>query len=151
MPPFYPALQTYLDNHDVKEYTPKTIRDAVIAIRSSKLPDPAEVANSGSFFQNPIISKVKAQKLLQKYPQMPSWPVGEDRIKLSAAWLLDQAGFRGVHDQSSGMATWERQPLVLVNESAATTAQLLQFRDKIVHSVAEKFGIRLVQEPELVS
>lgn len=149
-PPFYPALQNYLDEHGISDYTPKTIRKAVMAIRSSKLPDPAKVANNGSFFQNPIVSKTAFQKLLRKYPQMPSWPTSDDHVKLSAAWLLEQTGFKDLHDKSSGMATWEKQPLVLVNESAKKTAQLLRFRDKIIRSVKKEFGITLVQEPELV-
>lgn len=148
-PPFYAALQNYLDTHQIKEVTPLVIRDAVIAIRSSKLPDPATVANNGSFFANPIIDQATFTQLYDTYPMMPHWEVGE-RIKLSAAWLLEQSGFKDYHDAETGMATWHAQPLVLVNESAKSTAQLKQFKQKLVSAVQQKFGITLEQEPELV-
>jgi UDP-N-acetylmuramate dehydrogenase len=150
-PPFYPTLQAYLDENGVTSHTPQTIRDAVIAIRSSKLPDPAVVANNGSFFFNPIVDKLKLHSLVEEYPDMPSWEVEGDKAKLSAAWLVSQAGFKGVHDEQTDMATWEKQPLVLVNESAKSTADLLRFKQKIVDAVNQKFGVMLVQEPELVT
>ena len=150
-PPFYPALQSYFDEHAIADITPQVIRDAVIAIRSAKLPDPAVVANNGSFFFNPVIDKSKRDELLELYPQMPNWPVDEDKAKISAAWLLEQSGFKGIHDEQTGMATWEKQPLVLVNEHAKSTADLLQFKTKIISAVEQKFGITLVQEPELIS
>lgn len=149
-PPFYAALQSYLDEHDINEYTPKTVRQAVIAIRSSKLPDPAKVANNGSFFANPIISDEQLAKLKKNYQDIPNWPAGEGRAKIPAAWLMEQAGFKGVHDQETGMATWPKQPLVLVNEHAQSTAQLLKFRQKILDAIKQKFDITLEQEPELL-
>lgn len=148
--PFYPTLQSYFDEHGIHDFTPQVVRDAVIAIRSSKLPDPAKVANNGSFFFNPIIDNGKLQQLRESYPQIPSWPVENGKAKISAAWLVEQAGFKGAHDQDTGMATWEKQPLVLVNEHAEKTEHLLKFKQKIVDAVQQKFGITLVQEPELV-
>lgn len=149
-PPFYNALQRYLEEHHITEFTPQTIREAVIAIRSSKLPDPAKVANNGSFFANPIVPTSKLTALQAKHPGMPSWPMQEGQNKLSAAWMIEQAGFKHYHDSETGMATWPNQPLVLVNEQAKTTADLLAFKQKIVNTVQEKFGITLVQEPELL-
>lgn len=149
-PPFYDALQRYLDEKEVTEYTPAVIREAVIAIRSSKLPDPAKVANNGSFFANPIVSNEKLTTLQSEFPGMPSWPLVDNLSKLSAAWMLEQAGFKDYHDAETGMATWPHQPLVLVNEHSKTTASLLAFKQKIVSSVQEKFGVTLVQEPELL-
>lgn len=149
-PPFYPVLQSYLDEKNITSYTPQTIRDAVVAIRSSKLPDPAVVANNGSFFFNPIVDQVTLHRLVEAHPEMPSWVLEDGKAKLSAAWLVSQAGFKGVHDKETGMATWEKQPLVLVNESAKSTADLLRFKQKIVDTVQEKFGVTLQQEPELV-
>ena len=150
MPPFYAALQNYLDEHSITTFTPQIIRDAVIAIRSSKLPDPSRVANNGSFFHNPIIPSDQATQLLAVYPAMPHWALGDETTKLSAAWLLEQTGFKGVHDSETGMATWENQPLVLVNEHAKKTADLLQFKQKITDAVQQRFDITLVQEPELI-
>jgi UDP-N-acetylmuramate dehydrogenase len=148
-PPFYAALQTYLTEKNIIEITPQTIRDAVIAIRSSKLPDPKFIPNTGSFFANPIIPYAVFSGLQLQYDSLPHWNV-EGGVKISAAWLIEQAGFKDFHDAETGMATWSKQPLVLVNERAETTAQLKAFKQKIVTAVQEKFGITLVQEPELV-
>jgi UDP-N-acetylmuramate dehydrogenase len=150
-PPFYGSLQDYLDSHSITDYTSKNLREAVIAIRSSKLPDPTEVANNGSFFGNPIVDANLANKLQQQYPDMPSWPAADSTTKLSAAWLIEQAGFtKGYQDDQTGMALWQNQALVLVNEHATTTADLLAFKQKIVSAVHQKFGVTLHQEPELI-
>jgi UDP-N-acetylmuramate dehydrogenase len=150
-PPFYPALQRYLEEHGIHDFTPQTIRDAVIAIRSSKLPDPAAVANNGSFFANPIVDSYAYLQIADQYGEnIPHWDVGEDKTKLAAAWLVEQAGFKDYHDSQTGMGTWPKQPLVLVNEHAQSTAQLLAFRDQIINAVQQKFGITLQQEPELL-
>lgn len=148
-PPFYRTLQAYLEEHGVKDYSPGSIRQAVIAIRTSKLPDPAVVHNTGSFFANPIIDEAQAAELSTRFPGMPHWPA-KGGVKLSAAWLIAEAGFRDYHDKQTGMATWARQPLVLVNEQAGSTADLLAFKQKIVDTVQDKFGIKLDQEPELL-
>lgn len=149
-PPFYQALERYFVNHPAAEYTPQVIRDAVIAIRQSKLPDPAVVANNGSFFANPIIDEGLFIQLQADYPTIPHWPTPDGRVKIPAAWLLEQAGFKDMHDAETGMGTWPAQPLVLVNESAQSTAQLVAFRQKIISTVHQKFDITLEQEPELL-
>ncbi|HEY8999691.1 MAG TPA: UDP-N-acetylmuramate dehydrogenase [Candidatus Saccharimonadales bacterium] len=149
-PPFYNALQAYLDEHNVKVFTPQVVRDAVIAIRQSKLPDPKVVANNGSFFGNPIVSETKASELLQRFPDMPHWPLGDGEVKIPAAWLVAEAGFKDYHDIATGMGTWPAQSLVLVNEHAKRTGDLLTFRQKILEGVEEKFGVNLEQEPELL-
>lgn len=149
-PPFYSALQSYLEEHSITDYSPASIRQAVIAIRSSKLPDPAKIANNGSFFANPIIDEEVFAGLQTTYPNMPHWPTRDGKYKIPAAWLVDQAGFKDFHDPETGMGTWPAQPLVLVNEHAQSTAQLLTFRQKILDAVNQKFGITLEQEPELL-
>lgn len=151
-PPFYQALERYFDEHPVEggTYTPQIIRDAVIAIRSSKLPDPAVVANNGSFFANPIVDEGILVQIQSNYPNVPHWPAADGKIKIPAAWLLETAGFKDVHDAETGMGTWPAQPLVLVNEHATSTAQLLQFRQKIIDTVRQKFDITLEQEPEIL-
>jgi UDP-N-acetylmuramate dehydrogenase len=148
-PPFYRVLEQYLAEHAITDYTPQVIREAVIAIRTSKLPDPAKVRNNGSFFANPIIPKTDFRKLEQTFDDIPHWPARQG-VKLSAAWLIVQAGFNEYHDAETGMATWPAQPLVLVNESARSTQDLLRFKQKIVDAVQAKFGITLRQEPELL-
>ncbi len=148
--PFYSVLQNYLDEHHINDYTPANIRQAVIAIRTSKLPDPAVVANCGSFFANPIISSDDLWELGQKFPALPHWDVGQNMAKVSAAWMLEYLGFKGYHDPETGMATWDKHALVFINEKARSTADLLAFKQKIVEAVQAKFGITLQQEPELI-
>ena len=148
-PPFYDALQTYLDVQHITDYSPASIRDAVIAIRSSKLPDPAKVANNGSFFANPVIQTPRFEKLQSRYIDAKGWPY-QDGVKVAAGWLVEKAGFSDFHDEETGMATWSKQNLVLVNEHARSTEDLLKFKQKIVSAVKEKFGITLEQEPEIL-
>lgn len=149
-PPFYRALTDYFAERNITSFTPFTIRKAVIDIRSSKLPDPHKIANNGSFFANPIVTTETAKTLLIKYPNMPVWPDGSGGSKIPAAWLIEMAGFKDHHDKETGMATWPKQPLVLINEHARSAADLLKYKAKIVDAVSAKFGITLVQEPELL-
>ncbi|MEX2006891.1 MAG: UDP-N-acetylmuramate dehydrogenase [Candidatus Saccharimonadales bacterium] len=148
-PPFYESLQDYFDEHGITKYTGEIVRQAVTAIRAVKLPDPSLVHNNGSFFTNPIIEPGKFEQLKKQFPEIKSWPYG-DKIKLSAGWLIEQAGFKDFHDNQTGMATWEGSALVMVNEQARRTADLLEFKQKIVFKVDELFDIVLEQEPELL-
>lgn len=150
VPPFYESLQKYFNEHKITEFSPKVIREAVINIRNSKLPDPAEIANNGSFFTNPFVEQSQFDTLVQKNPDIKGWPTKDGRIKLAAGWLVENAGFKGVHDDATGMATWPTQSLVLVNENAKTTADLLTFKKKIIDAVKAKFGVTLEQEPMLL-
>ncbi|HSW78687.1 MAG TPA: UDP-N-acetylmuramate dehydrogenase [Candidatus Babeliales bacterium] len=150
VPPFYDSLQGYLDEHGVDKYTPKKIREAVVDIRRNKLPDPEKVANNGSFFTNPIIDIAAFSRLRDSYPDIVGWPIKDGHMKVAAGWLVDKAGFKGVRDEQTGMATWPAQALVLVNEHARHTSDLLAFKQKIVDRVQQMFGITLEQEPELL-
>lgn len=149
-PPFYNALQKYLHENNITDTAPQTIRNAVIAIRQEKLPDPAVVANNGSFFANPLVEDEIFMQLAADNPDMPHWNADGGLTKLSAAWLVEQAGYKDFHDATTGMATWAKQPLVLVNEKATSTTQLIQFRDTIINAVKQKFGVTLEQEPEII-
>lgn len=149
-PPFYAALEQYFSQNQITAYTPQAVREAVIAIRSAKLPDPATVANNGSFFHNPVVQSDQLDTLLAQYPELPHWKKDDGSAKISAAWLVEQCGLKGVHDQETGMATWPNQALVFVNEKATQTAHLLRFKQKVVDAVQAKFGIILEQEPELL-
>lgn len=148
MPPFYSSVQDYLNEHKL-EPTAKSVRKAVIDIRRSKLPDPKLVANCGSFFGNPIIDKDTAENLRINFQDIVMWELKDGKRKVSAAWLIENAGFKDYHDKETGMATWHKQPLVMVNEAAGSTANLLTFKKKITQAVKDKFDIDLVQEPEL--
>lgn len=149
-PPYYGAVEHYCEEHGITKITPKAGRDAVIAIRMAKLPDPKLIANNGSFFANPIISTDTFFQLHANYEEMPHWTVDDRHVKVPAAWLIEQAGFKDFHDDQTGMATWAKQPLVLVNEHAKTTADLLAFKQKIIEGVKAKFEITLQQEPEMI-
>lgn len=149
-PPFYKAVEAYMEQNQITTPTPQIVRDAVISIRQSKLPDPATVANNGSFFANPIVDEGDYAQLQADFPGIPGWPTEDGRVKIPAAWLIEQAGLKDLHDAETGMSTWANQPLVLVNEHAQSTAQLLQFKQKITGTIQQKFGIQLEQEPELL-
>jgi UDP-N-acetylmuramate dehydrogenase len=150
-PPFYPSLQKFLDQYHIKSFTPLIIRNAVIAVRSEKLPDPRYVANNGSFFGNPIVDKSILNQLLVNYKNIPNWPAPENKVKLSAGWLIEHAGFsKGYRDSETGVGLWKNHPLVIVNENAKSTSDLLRFRQKIIIAVKNKFGVTLTQEPELI-
>jgi UDP-N-acetylmuramate dehydrogenase len=149
-PPFYESLQKYLDQQRITKYDPATIRKAVVAIRSSKLPNPKKVANNGSFFANPIVDATVFKSIQRSYPDIPNWPQKDGRFKLSAAWMIDAAGFKSFADPETGISTWPLQSLVLVNVSAKSTRQLIEFRQKIIVKVRYMFGVTLEQEPELI-
>jgi UDP-N-acetylmuramate dehydrogenase len=150
LPPYYSSIQQYFDDHEITTITPQVLRDAVIAVRTAKLPDPDVVANNGSFFGNPIIDSVQFNELRNIFPDIVFWELPNDQVKLSAAWLIESAGFKNFHDPETGMATWDKQALVLINEKAQSTNDLLKFKQKIVDAVQQKFGVRLEQEPELI-
>ena len=125
-----------------------TVADAVAAIRRSRLPDPAEVGNAGSFFKNPVIDAAAAAALRERHPGLPVHPAGPNLAKLSAAWLIEQAGWKGVRRGDAGVSA--RHALVLVNHGAASGAQLLGLARDIQDSVAQRFGVRIEPEPVIV-
>lgn len=136
---------------------PADVADAVERLRRRKLPDPAEVGNAGSFFKNPVVAAGVAQRLAAEYPDMPAWPLkGSDRIgsdpgsvtKLSAAWLLEQCGYKGAREGDAGFS--ERHALVLVNHGNATGAQLWALAQRAQSEVERKFGVVLEPEPRVV-
>jgi UDP-N-acetylmuramate dehydrogenase len=147
-PPFYASLQSYLDKHNITQYTPQTIRQAVLAIRAQKLPDPRIIANTGSFFKNPIVDRDVLSHIQQPQPDVPFYDMPGGKVKLLAGWLIDRAGLRGY--SSHGMKVYEQNALVFVNESAQTYADLAAFKQEVIRKVEDAFCIRLEQEPELI-
>ena len=141
----YPALREVLP-YDAA--TPSDVLAAVIAIRQSKLPDPTVEANVGSFFKNPIVDGEMAEHLRGEYPDMPQYPVGANTVKLSAAWMIDQLGWRGVAE--CGVSVSEKHALVIINKSARYASEVIEFTNKITSSVSEKYSVWLDREPELV-
>lgn len=148
--PFYEAIERYLRETQKTINSPAELRDTVIAIRSSKLPDPAQVGNNGSFFANPIISDEQLVQVLGVDDSAKYWHLEGGKVKLSAAWLMEKAGFKDRHDEETGMGTWPTQTLVLVNEHAKHAADVLAFKEKIVSAVKTMFDVTLEQEPEIL-
>lgn len=151
-PPFYADISTYFASHDISEniVTPAQLRKATSVVRVRKLPDPSTVANSGSFFKNPIVSPDKYNALLQTYPALKAHKTDDGSLKLYGAQLIELSGLKDFHDKATGMATWKNQALVMVNEQAKTTDDLMQFKQRVITSVKEHFNITLIQEPEIV-
>ncbi len=146
-PPFYDALQKYLEQHQIgaMAVTVQIIRGAVLEIRNNKLPDPNRLPNAGSFFKNPIVEKVFADQLLTTYPNMPTYTVDQTHVKIPAGWLIQTANFKGrvLH----GIKSHDGNAVVLVNQNARGYADLAAARTEITTTVAKKFGINLEQEP----
>jgi UDP-N-acetylmuramate dehydrogenase len=128
--------------------TAKQIFDAVCAIRSKKLPDPALIGNAGSFFQNPIVDKNQYELLIKQFPDLVSYPDRQEKRKLAAGWLIDQCGFKGKRVGSVGV--YENQALVLVNHGGGTSTDILDLAKNIQEEVLDKFGVRLEIEPNIL-
>ncbi|KAF0806941.1 UDP-N-acetylenolpyruvoylglucosamine reductase [Alcanivorax xiamenensis] len=127
--------------------TPARVREAVIALRRSKLPDPADLPNAGSFFKNPVVSLAHYQRLLESYPELVSFPVPEGR-KLAAGWLIERSGWKGRRLGPVGMH--DQQALVLVNHGGATAVDVLTLAAAVREDVRQRFGVELEQEPVLM-
>ena len=130
--------------------TLKNIREAICAIRASKLPDPKILGNAGSFFKNPIVPRIVAERLLAEHPTMPSYPVPncKDRVKLAAGWLIDQAGLKSYREGHVGVH--DRQALVLVNHGGATGGEVLRFAEFVCSVVRTKFGVDIAPEVNIL-
>lgn len=148
-PPFYDSLQDYFDSHQIAFYTQDTVRDAVIAIRAEKLPDPSVMANAGSFFKNAIVEDWQMNDLRQQYPDMKSYVMPDGRYKLPTGWLIEKAGLKG--QLLNGIRVYDKNALVLVNESATGYADLAAARDTIISAVHDNFRVMIEQEPLEIS
>ncbi len=144
-PPFYDALQTYFDQRDIHIFTVETVRNAVIDIRASKLPDPKLLPNSGSFFKNAVIEDWQLADLKNANPDMPTYDMGDGKFKVPTGWLIEQAGLKGqlIH----GIRIHDKNAIVLINESATGYNDLAEARDEIIGAIRDKFKIQIEQEP----
>lgn len=144
-PPFYAAVQAYFDENNINIFTAATVREAVLAIRANKLPDPKERPNAGSFFKNAVIEGWLYQELLKQYEDMPSYDMPGGMYKIPTGWLIEQCGLKG--SQLHGMKVHDGNALVLINEYATSYSDLSNARDEIIGAVRDKFRILIEQEP----
>lgn len=144
----YGAIENELSSKNIQKPDLKAISDAVIAIRKSKLPDPKEIGNSGSFFKNPIVSFSDFEKLKEQYPEIPSYKISESEVKVPAGWLIEKAGFKGKRFGETGVH--EKQALVLVNYGNATGKEVYELAQKIQQEIKEQFRISLEIEVNVI-
>lgn len=143
----YPVLRAALANIPEQDITPQQVSAAVVAIRQSKLPDPATIPNAGSFFKNPVIGVGQFEILKTQYPSIVSYPVDSQRTKLAAGWLIDQAGWRG--KEVGGVAVHALQALVLTNPHKSSGEAILILAEQIKASVLDQFDVVLELEPRV--
>lgn len=144
----YGAIEEELRKNDIVYPTIRDISNAVITIRKSKLPDPKELGNSGSFFKNPIIGKRKFDKFIKSHPEAPFYELEDDQFKVPAGWLIEQCGFKGRRFGDAGVH--ERQALVLVNYGNATGKEILELAENIQKEVSKQFGISIQPEVNII-
>ena len=126
----------------------RTIRQAIIGIRNTKLPDPKKIGNVGSFFKNPTVGVEEAEMLLAQYPDMVTYPAGEGRVKIAAGWMIDHCGLKGYANAAKTAGVHTQQALVLVNLGGATGRDIIDVAHHVQNTVANEFGIKI--EPEAI-
>ena len=144
----YGNLRTELERQGIDSPTPQQLRQVIIDIRHSKLPDPAKLGNAGSFFMNPVVSRSKFEELMATHPQMPHYYINDDSEKIPAAWLIDQCGWKGRALGRAGVH--HKQPLILVNLGGATGQEIVALCKAIQEDVQQRFGILLKPEVNIV-
>lgn len=144
----YGAIESELKSKKITKPTIKDISDAVITIRKSKLPDPKEIGNSGSFFKNPVITSQHFETLSKQYPTIPNYKISENEIKIPAGWLIEKCGFKGKRYGDHGVH--KKQALVLVNYGNASGKEIYQLAKKIQKTIFQKFEISLEIEVNVI-
>lgn len=139
------ALARELGSLPLERISIRDVAEAVSRLRRSRLPDPEEIGNAGSFFRNPEMPEADFEELRSRYPEMPGFPVGSGRIRVPAGWLIEQCGWKGRRVGNAGV--YEKHALVIVNFGGATGREVLSLAEEVRASVQERFGIRL--EPEV--
>ena len=144
----YAGIAEQLARMGVDKPAPFHVAEAVVHLRTRKLPDPAVIGNAGSFFKNPIVDVALADALKHEHPALAVWPQSDGRSKISAAWLIEAAGFKGMREGDAGISN--RHALVLVNHGKATGPQLWALAQQVMLGVREKFGVALEPEPVVI-
>ncbi|THD07212.1 UDP-N-acetylmuramate dehydrogenase [Rhodanobacter lindaniclasticus] len=144
----YAGIDEELARMGVDKPAPFHVAEAVVRLRTRKLPDPAVIGNAGSFFKNPIVEAATAEALQREHAGLPAWPQGDGRCKISAGWMIEAAGFKGVREGDAGISN--RHALVLVNHGQASGPQLWALAQQVMAGVQARFGVRLEPEPVVV-
>ncbi|MGK7296394.1 MAG: UDP-N-acetylmuramate dehydrogenase [Candidatus Wenzhouxiangella sp. M2_3B_020] len=145
----YPSLIEELERHGhAQPRDPRTVAAAVMRVRKRKLPDPGHIPSCGSFFKNPVLENDAARELTRRHPELPNWPDKRGYTKLSAAWMIDELGWRG--KAVGGAEVFDRHALVLINAGGATAEDLLRLAGGIRDDVRGTFGVALEPEPQLI-
>lgn len=144
----YGAIEAELAHQNITTPTIRDISNAVIAIRKSKLPDPAEIGNSGSFFKNPVVDKTVLEAIQEKWENVPNYPASGDQVKLAAGWLLEQAGWKGKTFGTYGVH--KKQALVLVNYGGTPGNAIFDLSSEIIADIESKFGVTLEREVNVI-
>ncbi len=144
----YGAIETHLISNKISNPSLKDISDAVISIRKSKLPDPKDIGNSGSFFKNPVIPMSQFLKLKKEHPTIPSYLISDTEIKVPAGWLIEQSGFKGKRFGDAGVH--HKQALVIVNYRNASGQDIYELAKKIKQTVQKRFKINLEIEVNII-
>ncbi len=144
----YGAIQQELDAMGVQQLSIRAVSQAVMNIRTSKLPDPVKIGNAGSFFKNPSVEKSFFEQLKGQFPNIVAYPNADGSIKLAAGWLIEQCGWKGVRHGDAGCH--EKQALVLVNYGHASGQDIYNLSEEIVQSVQQKFGVELEREVNII-
>lgn len=144
----YGAINGELTERGIDNPTIKDISDVVIAIRQSKLPDPKEIGNAGSFFKNPVVRKETLKSIQKNYSDVPNYPVDEQHVKLAAGWLIEKAGWKGKTYDNYGVH--KKQALVLVNYGGARGKEIFDLSENIIADIHSKFGITLEREVNMI-
>jgi len=144
----YGAIRTELGQQGITEPSLKDVIRVIGEIRTKKLPNPGVLPNVGSFFKNPELSAAQFKKLIKKYPDLPNWPLDRSRVKVSAAWLIESAGFKG--KKLGPVSMYEKQALILVNHGGASARGTLSLVKKLKAAIKKKFGLDLEEEVNII-
>ncbi len=144
----YGSIKEILHEKNIKNPSLADLSNAIVQIRTSKLPDPSQLGNAGSFFKNPSLSKTNFEELKNNFPELIAYPISDDTYKLAAGWLIENCGWKGARKGNVGC--YDKQSLVIVNYGQATGKEIYDFSEEIIQSVLTKFNIVLEREVNIL-